>query len=284
MQHHNENTMPFCRFARISPRGNHRVLAALLTIVFVVPKPGWSWGPLGHRVCARMAQDRLTPAALAAIRSILEPGVSLADVSTWADEQQEVPGSSGWHYVNVPISETRYDSRYCPHTGCVISKIEDFERVLQDPKARRRQKQQALKFLIHLIADLHQPLHVGDNGTQGGNLLQVRFFNIGSNLHRVWDSQVMERHTGNEQVWLWDFDFFANPRMVAEWSKGTPEDWATESLLIAKQAYRLPNSNKMIKPGARLGDEYVRFALPIIQKQLAKAGIRTAFTLNRIFK
>lgn len=78
-------------------------------------------------------------------------------------------------------------------------------------------------------------MHVGDNGDQGGNLLQVRFFGDGSNLHRVWDSQVMDRHTKNERVWLWDFDFIANPRRVVEWSKGAPEDWATETLLVAKR-------------------------------------------------
>jgi hypothetical protein len=185
--------------------------------------------------------------------------------------------------VNVPIKETRYDARFCPSGGCVVSKIEEFQRILQNPNAGKVQKRQALKFLIHFIADLHQPLHVGDNNDQGGNLLQVRFFNDGSNLHRVWDSQVMERHTNDERVWLWDFDFLANPRMAIEWSKGTPGDWATESLQIAKEAYGLSGTQRVITPGARLGDDYYKFALPIIQKQLAKSGIRIAYMLNGIF-
>jgi hypothetical protein len=144
-------------------------------------------------------------------------------------------------------------------------------------------RQRALKFLIHFIADLHQPLHVGDNNDRGGNLLQVRFFGEGSNLHRVWDYQIIEHHTKNEQVWLWDLTYQANPRMVAEWSQGTPEDWATESLLLAKTVRCFPDSRTMIKPGARIGNEYCRAALPIIQKQLAKAAIRTAWMLNQIF-
>jgi hypothetical protein len=252
--------------------------------VFLTPGAAWPWGRLGHRVSARMAQERLTPAALAAVHDLLGQGLSLADVSIWADEQHEVPASGPWHYVNVPIKESRYDPRYCPPGGCVVSKIEDFKRILQDPGAGRQQKQQALKFLIHLIADLHQPLHVGDNNDRGGNLLQVRFFNTGSNLHRVWDSQVMERHTENEQVWLWDLNFLANPKMVGEWSKGTPADWASETLQAAKEAYRLPGTGRVMPSGTELGNEYCVFALPIIQKQLAKAGIRIAFVLNEIFK
>jgi nuclease S1 len=244
----------------------------------------WSWSPLGHRVVARMAQDRLTPKALAALHNLLGQEGNLADVSTWADEQQGIPGSSRWHYVDVPITETRYDPKYCQPGGCVVSKIEDFKRILQDPRSRERQKQEALKFLIHFIADLHQPLHVGDNNDKGGNLLQVRFFNDASNLHKVWDHQIMARHTLNEKVWLWDLDFAANPGMVREWSKGTPEDWATETLQVAKETYCLPGTKNVMKSGAKLGNDYYRFALPVIQKQLAKAGIRTAFILNEIFK
>jgi S1/P1 Nuclease len=94
----------------------------------------------------------------------------------------------------------------------------------------------------------------------------------------------MERHTQDERVWLWDFDFLANPKVVTEWSKGTPADWATETLQIAKEAYYLPGTKTVMKSGTKLGDDYYRMALPIIQRQLAKAGIRTAWTLNEIFR
>lgn len=253
-------------------------------MLILTPNSGWSWGPLGHRVAAAMAQERLTPAATAAVRDIFGKKIRLADISTWADEQQEIPESRAWHFVNVPIQAARYDPKYCPPEGCVVSKIKEFKRILQDPRTDKRLKQEAVKFLIHLIADLHQPLHVGDNGDKGGNLLQVRFFGIGSNLHKVWDSQVIERHTKYENVWLWDMDFIANPGKVKEWSKGTPEDWATETLQVAKAAYRLPGTGRVMKSGVKLGNEYNSFALPIIQVQLAKAGIRTAFVLNEIFK
>jgi len=109
-------------------------VAAGIALLLLMPGAVWPWGRTGHRVSAMMAESRLTPAASAAVRGLLEPGESLADASTWADEQREVPRSGPWHYVNVPISEPRYDSRFCSPGGCVVSKIEDFERVLSDPR------------------------------------------------------------------------------------------------------------------------------------------------------
>jgi hypothetical protein len=146
---------------------------------------------LGHRVAAKFAEQRLIPAALAAVCDLLEAGVTLEDISTWAEEQREIPGTRFWHYVNVPITESRCDKRLCPASGCAVSKIEDFKRVLQDQKPAKTEKQQALKSLVHLITDLHQAVRVGDTGGRGGNNIQVRFFDRGSNLHRVWDSQII---------------------------------------------------------------------------------------------
>jgi len=258
-------------------------IVATLALCLSIPS-AWPWGRLGHRVMAEMAQDRLTPRALAAVHELLGPGVSLADISSWADENREMPGTAPWHYVDVPITEARYNPRYCPSGGCIVSKIGDFVRVLENPKAGKAEKEQALKFLVHFVGDLHQPLHVGDTGSRGGNSIQVRFFNQGSNLHRVWDSQIMEYHTENDKVWLWDLNGVTNPKLAAEWSKGTVEDWATESLELAKQAYCLPGTKTLITSGTKLSDEYCRYALPVIQLQLAKAAVRLASLLNQIFR
>jgi hypothetical protein len=264
----------------------HRIgiVATLLFMTLLSTPSVWSWSRIGHHVVARMAEERLTPHALVVVHNLLGPDVSLADISTWADEQREIPGTGPWHYVNVPITESRYDPRFCQRGGCIVSKIEDFKRVLRDPKAGTTERQQALKFLIHFIADLHQPLHVGDTERKGGNLIQVRFYDVGSNLHRVWDSQIMERYSASEQVWIGDLNALTTPKLAAGWSKGTLEDWATESLQVAKEAYCLPGAKSVMKAGTKLGDDYCRFALPIIQKQLAKAGIRVAWTLNEIFR
>jgi hypothetical protein len=114
-------------------------------------------------------------------------------------------------------------------------------------------------------------------------LIQARFFNTGSNLHRVWDSQIIEWHSRDEGQWLRELGALATMENVAEWSKGSPEDWATESLQAAKAAYCIPGSQTVMRSGTKLGDDYCRTALPIIQRQLAKAGIRVAWILNRIF-
>src|SRR5512142_3552371 len=98
--------------------------AALLTAV--LPLPGWAWGRIGHRVVARMAEERLNPRARAGVAGLLGPGVRLADIALWADEQQEIRRAGGWHSVDVPLSDTRYDSRYCSPGGCVVSKTEEF--------------------------------------------------------------------------------------------------------------------------------------------------------------
>jgi hypothetical protein len=92
-----------------------------------------------------MAEDRLTPAALAGVRDLLGPGVGLAEISTWADEQREVPGAASWHYVNMPITESRYDPQYCPAKGYIVGKIEDFKRCF-GIEGRKTEKQY-LKFV-----------------------------------------------------------------------------------------------------------------------------------------
>ncbi len=98
--------------------------------------PAWGWGRLGHRVAGKIAEDRLTPTARAAVRDLLEPGESLADVSTWADEvRRDHPESGPWHYINVPITEPKYDRKFEPKEGCVVVKVEDFRKILADPTA-----------------------------------------------------------------------------------------------------------------------------------------------------
>jgi hypothetical protein len=261
-----------------------RTVAASVIITLLFTPSAWSWGRLGHRVAARIADDRLTPAAMAAIHNLLGPGLSLDDISTWADEQREIPGTAPWHYVNVPIAESRYDPKFCQPKGCVVSKVEDFRRALLDPKAARKEKQQALKFLVHYLQDLHQPVHVGDNGDRGGNDLQLRWFNVGTNLHRLLDSQLIDRHSRDESQWAQELNALATKEKSIEWSQGSLADWATDSLEAAKLLYRQPGSQNLLKSGTKLNDDYYRMALPIIEKQLAKAGIRVAWMLNSIFR
>lgn len=264
--------------------GFKAVVIAIIGMTLLFPFSSFAWDRIGHDVAAKIAEDHLSPHAKAALASLIGEGVLLSDIANWADEQDELARTGAWHYVNVPINDSRYDKRYCSAGGCVVSRIEDFRRLLENPEASSTQKQLALRFLVHFIADLHQPLHVGDDNDKGGNLLKVRFFGKESNLHRVWDSQIIERHTENEKVWIWDATFWANPKAIAEWSMGSPEDWATESLNLSKGVRSLPGSRAHMKSGTNISREYCKVWVPVIQKQLAKAGIRTAWMLNQIFK
>ena len=260
-----------------------RLAAVLLTAwgVGTGSNPAWAWGRIGHRAAGRLAESRLSPETLVQVRALLEPGESLADASTWADEvRRNRPESGPWHYVNVPITEPKYSDRFCAEGGCVVEKIQAFRLVLADWNAPRAKRQEALRFLAHFVQDLHQPFHVGDRGDRGGNDLQVRFFDDGSNLHRVWDSGLIERAYRDEQALSRDLTALTAGSDAIRWASGTVEDWANESLRAARFAYTMPESGQPLRKGAKLGVRYAEVNLPIAKERVARAGVRLAFLLN----
>ncbi len=255
-------------------------------VLLVCSQPALAWGPHGHRIATRIAVARLSPAARAAVREILHPGDTLVGESDWADHDghNAVPGSAPWHYVNVPISAPRYDARFCQNGNCVVDKIKHYRTVLADRKASKSDRARALLFLVHFIEDVHQPLHVGDKKDNGGNLTQIQFLGEGVNLHRLWDSTLISDFSRDDSVWVESIDPLLTRENVEDWSKGSVESWADESLQDAKLAYHFPpGSARPIESGDRLGRDYARFALPIIRLRLAQAGVRVANELNAIF-
>lgn len=255
-------------------------------VVMLVGRSASAWGPHGHRIATRIAEARLTPAARAAVRELLHPGDTLVGESNWADHDghDAEPGSASWHYVNVPITAPHYDAHFCPGGACVVEKIKHYRKVLADRKAPRASRSRALLFLVHFVEDVHQPLHVGDNHDKGGNLTQVRFLGEGVNLHRLWDSTLIDDFSRDERAWIETIEPLLTPENVAAWSKSGVETWADESLQDAKKAYRFPaDSLRPIESGADLGRDYARFALPIVRLRLAQAGVRVADELNAIF-
>jgi hypothetical protein len=251
-----------------------------------IPAEAWAWGAHGHRIATRIAEERLTPAARAAVRGLLHEGDGLVDVANWADHEghEAVPNSAPWHYVNVPITATAYDPRSCSGGNCVVARIAHFRSVLADRDAPRRERQRALLFLVHLIEDVHQPLHVGDHGDRGGNLTQVQFLEEGTNLHRLWDTDLINHIDRNERAWAARIAPLLTPRNVEAWSRDKVEAWATESLQEAKRAYYFPpGAREPLASGTRLGKDYESFARPIIERRLAQAGVRLANELNDLF-
>jgi hypothetical protein len=140
------------------------VAAAVALLVVGAASPCWTWGPVGHRVITKLAERHLTERAQAEIRTPLEPGESMADASTWADEiRGKVRRTAPWHYIDVPLDEPRFGDRFAwdePRKGYVVPKIRGLRIVLKDRSRSAEERRQALRFLVHLIQELHMPLHV----------------------------------------------------------------------------------------------------------------------------
>ena len=148
-----------------------------------------------------------------------------------------------------------------PDKGFIVPKIRELRAVLKDRSRPVAERRQALRFLVHLVEDLHMPMHVGENHDQGGNRLQVRFFDKGSNLHSVWDTGIISRAQSNEDRWVDDLAAMDTPEALAAAQKGSVEDWATESLLASREAYVDPATGQRMRPGAKLGDAYPMFGV-----------------------
>ncbi len=233
-----------------------------------------------------VAEARLTPDARDAVRSLIGPS-KLRDVATWADDiRRDRPETAPWHYVDIPLDRADYDpARDCVHPrkgDCIIGALERFQRVLADTRHPRAERAEALRFVTHLVGDLHQPMHCADNRDRGGNDVDVVFFGevlnpfSGTpwNLHAVWDAGLIERRG----LSVSDYARRLAPRVgrdsVSKIERGAVVDWVLESHRAAVETiYRLP-------PDRSLGDDYADRALPIVDEMLAKAGVRLARLLN----
>jgi hypothetical protein len=257
-----------------------RALAAILCGTI----PALGWGPEGHSLVARIAEAQLTPAVHAKVVEILGPNVSMASVASWPDQiRRSRPETGEWHYIDIPIDQPRLDmARDCPKGDCVIKKIEDFEVVLHDPNTPTVQRREALLFLIHLVGDMHQPLHDSDNKDKGGNDVRVTYNGRNMNLHSLWDGGLLG-HMGKEDELFPGFSV-ESERHAKKWAKGSVEDWAEQAHKSAvKVTYgKLPKADK----GApvTITAEYEARADPLIRQQIEKAGARLARVLNEALK
>lgn len=255
--------------------------------------PAFAWGKTGHRVVAAIADTQLSGIARAKVEEILDPGESLDEAANWPDEMRAAPGefwqkkAAPWHYVT--LNGTTYD--HAPPEGDALEALGRFTRILQDPNASREDKKTALRFIIHLVGDLHQPLHVGKCCDRGGNEVKVTFFGKPTNLHSVWDSQLideqqlsftelatkLERHISNEDV--------------VKWWDPNPRDWISESAHIRDSLYPATNTlspakgNVPATPNAvpDLSYVYVFTFTPVVERRLSQGGIRLAAYLDAIF-
>lgn len=249
------------------------------------PLPAYAWGPEGHEVIAHIAADNLSPAAHLRISQFLggdAPALMVLD-SNWADEiRADRPETTNWHFVNIEVGSKGYDPRRdCPHDDCVVAQINRDIAVLRDPKAAHAAKLDAFRFLIHFVGDLHQPLHAADRHDKGGNSLMVFLNRKRTNLHRVWDEDLVEAQGLDPGVVAGRIEAGLSAQDKAKISAGTPQDWANESFALAtKEIYaRIPSRGPV-----RMPRDYAQRENPVVSLQLARAGFRLAALLNAIYR
>jgi hypothetical protein len=256
----------------------------MLLSLFVATN-AFAWGPDGHRAVARVAQSRLKPSAQAAIRMLLG-NQTLVDVAVWADEVRNTTHTNtyNWHFSDVPITAPGFlRSRDCrPNVekgDCSVAALERLTAVLRDPKKSATQRQEALKFIVHFIGDIHQPLHAAErNHDQGGNLVMVMLNGESVRLHSAWDSGVIGAFHLNDVSLAQRAEQWLGTQSESDIAGGSFEDWTNESHRIARDVVYKQAGDGVISAAERAE------ALSIIQKRIARAGVRLAAVLNQIFE
>ncbi len=256
-----------------------------------------AWGVQGHRLVGLVAANHLTPSARRNVQWLLAPE-SLADVSSWADQYRSGVAQTGfWHYVNMPPDAAAYDrDRDCPRQpgvaarsrddvwrDCVVDRIRYHEERLANAALDRADRAIALKFLVHFVGDLHQPLHA-TAVERGGNGILVKVFGSDTcdgdsasptpcNLHSVWDRQLIAHRGLDDRRYVALLEEQIARRKLVGRPTGQPSEWAMESLRLSNTA--------MLPQGAAVDEAYYRAQLPVIDERLALAGVRLAALINR---
>lgn len=236
------------------------------------------WSKTGHRAVGEVAQQHLTRKAKKAIAKLLN-GQDLAGVSNFGDEikaDRKYREFSAWHYVNFP-ADKNYGDVTPNEDGDLITGVEKCIEIVKDENSSDEDKAFYLKLLVHLVGDLHQPMHVGRIEDKGGNDIQVQWFNRGSNLHKVWDLNMIEDY-GLSYTEL----AASLPRLTKAQKKfiqkGTIYDWVEESQDIANELYG------SVEVGEKLYYQYSYLWWGTVEKQIQKGGLRLAKVLNAVFE
>lgn len=250
----------------------------LLLLVLSYSPSAFSWGKVGHRIVGEIAQRNLNPKALKAIKDLAETE-DLSRISTWPDEIRSDPKmgyTAFWHYASIPTGKTYFDQKRVKE-GDIIEGLYRFEDTLRDPKETKENKLAALKYLTHMTGDLHQPLHVGLAEDRGGNTIRVKWFKTETNLHSLWDEELVDF----EKLSFLEYSNYLNhfsKENKKDWEKGTFIDWAKESQELRPKVYDLSGAEI-----PNLSYEYNYKVKPIIEMRLKQAGLRLAYVLNKIF-
>ncbi|MGH8116265.1 MAG: S1/P1 nuclease [Rhodanobacteraceae bacterium] len=255
-------------------RGLPWVLAGLL----LWAPAAFAWGPLGHRIVADLAAAQLTPAARAEVARLLAVtgARDLSQVANWADRLRDTDPAlfrrtKRLHYVNFHSADCIYDlPRDCRRGDCAVAAVDKYSAILANRANPPAQRAQALAFVVHFVGDVHQPLHADYRDDAGGNDFQVRGRGRGTNLHKVWDSLML--NSAHLSAAAYTHKLEAERAPIA--AGGTPAQWAEESCRIDRDGG--------VYPASRFIDAaYVARERPIAEQRLRQAGARLAGLLNR---
>jgi hypothetical protein len=254
-----------------------KILFAALFVTFIVANHNLSaWGQTGHRVVGHIAQQYLDPIVAKKVATLLE-GRKLSMVANWCDHIKsfkEYEHTFWWHFINLEDGLKYHQAKH-EKNGDIVEAIERFSKILADEKIGHAKRQEALKWLVHLLGDIHQPLHAGHAKDQGGNLVKLKWFGDPSNLHTVWDTGLID-FQGLSFTELSDSINFSNVKQMQEWQNSNVYDWLDEAMTYRKRVYKLTSKD--------LSYKYQANNVDFVNQQLLKAGIRLAGVLNVLLK
>lgn len=250
-----------------------------ITLVSLIPALSLAWGPKGHDIVAYVAEQHLSHRAQERIEAVLD-GCSMVYVANWLDNASHTPEyayTKTWHYCNVDPEEQSYAASRKEESGDVVVAINGIVERLKSGELSHDEERVELMMLIHLVGDMHCPMHAGRKSDRGGNDTQVEYFGRRRNLHSVWDSEVIESaHRWSYTEWCEQIDRLSRHernRIV----EGTPNDWIEETVALANDIYTRSTT------GENLSYDYVAYYTPIIEQQLLNGGLRLAAILEDIY-
>ena len=252
---------------------------ALMILVALIPTMSLAWGQKGHDVVAYIAEQNLSKSARKRIAALLE-GHSMVYVANWMDNAShtaEYEHTKTWHYVNVDPDEQTYANSRKEFKGDVVVAINGIIDRIKSGELTETEERVELMMLIHLVGDMHSPLHAGHKSDRGGNGTKVKFFGQQKKLHSLWDSDIVESaHRWSYSEWGDQLNIL-NPKAKRAIVQGTPNDWIEESVALAADIYAASTT------GENLSYDYVAHYTPVIEQQLLKGGLRLAAILEELY-
>lgn len=238
----------------------------------------FGWGQKGHDTVAFIAENHLTETTRAAVDSILD-GKSPVYWANWLDNASHTPEyayTKTWHYKNVDADRT-YDDMPANPAGDAVTAVRQQIEKLSDPATTKAEAALALKILIHVTGDMHQPMHMGHATDLGGNRVKLKYFNRDKNLHGIWDTDLLESaHRWSYTEWQQQLDRL-NDVDEALTVQGSVDDWARETMEITRRCY------DFFQPGINVSYNQIAYWAPTIEQQLLRGGLRLAHLLNAIY-